>query len=133
VQTGIRATDDGDRRFDMKRKRNGLIRLENVLMASIAVVASAVCAAPFFGTTESWGVAREQFVRTAPVVEQEATLPAPLLPRSYDVPLEAQVGPIDPEPMLNRTPCTCVSPREQAMERLRDLRTCGQDATPSRS
>jgi hypothetical protein len=116
----------------MKRKRNGLIRLEHVLMASIAVVASAVCAAPFFGTTESWGVAREQFVRTAPV-EQTATPPAPLLPRSYDVPLEAQVGPIDPEPMLNRTPCTCVSPREQAMERLRQLRTCGPDATPSRS
>ena len=35
----------------MKRKRNGLIRLENIFMASIAAVAVAVCAAPFVDVT----------------------------------------------------------------------------------
>lgn len=112
----------------MTRKGNGLIRLENIFMASIAAVAVAVCAAPFVDVTESWAVAPQQFVRATPA-QPKATAPVPLTPEDV-VPLTARAV-TNPEAMLNEVPCTCLSPRQQAMERLRHQHTCRTVATPS--
>lgn len=113
----------------MKRNTNGLIRLETILMASIAAAALAVCVAPFFETTETWGVASAQFVRMTPI-EEEPTQPEPPAPGDSGVAVTARAV-ADSLPTATETSCICISPRQQAMERLRRQRNCGADAKPS--